>query len=114
MFLLFFPPPATGWLSTRDDAESIEGIVFHGRKWVHTAARTVAAMPTAPGKEIVGTYWGLGGGVKRSSRADDTASTGPSGFESRIPHSSRRHRLGFSFYPSRLVAAAGFFSTGRG
>jgi len=52
MFMLFFPPPATGWLSACEDAESIEGIVFHERKWVHTAARTVAVALPAPSKEI--------------------------------------------------------------
>jgi hypothetical protein len=56
MFLLLFPPAATGWLDLIDDAESVDGVKSHGRKWVHIAARaTVAAeIPPAPGKEIGG------------------------------------------------------------
>jgi hypothetical protein len=58
MFILMFPPPATGWLDPIDDAESIEGVKSHGRKWVHIAARaTVAAVSPAPGKEIGGSVW---------------------------------------------------------
>jgi hypothetical protein len=51
MLLLFFPPPATGWHVLTDDAESVNGVRQHRRKWVHTAARTVATLP-APGKQI--------------------------------------------------------------
>ena len=53
MFLLLFPPAATGWLASTDDAESIEGVMQPGGKWVHTTARaTVAATLPAPSKEI--------------------------------------------------------------
>ena len=45
MFLLFFAPVATGWLSLIDDAESIDGVRQHRGKWVHTAARSTSPAP---------------------------------------------------------------------
>jgi len=59
MFLLWFPPPATGWQAVLEDAESIEVVKIPEGKWVHTAARaTVAATSPAPGKEIGGVAMG--------------------------------------------------------
>ena len=54
MFLLFFPPAATGWLSTDTDLEIDDQPTRRpSGKWVHITARTtVAATSPAPSKEI--------------------------------------------------------------
>ena len=68
MFLLWFQPPATGWLSAFDlELITDEPTRRHKGKWVHVAARAVsewcsnrwaAELPPAPGKEIGGEVWG--------------------------------------------------------
>jgi hypothetical protein len=71
MFVLFFPPPATGWhVNSAFDLETDEPTRRHKGKWVHVAARAVSEWrsnrcqqrPPAPGKEIGGSFWARLGG----------------------------------------------------
>ena len=57
MFVLYFKPAATGWLvnSARDPDIDDQPTGRPDGKWVHVGARADrSSLPTAPGKEIVG------------------------------------------------------------